>query len=95
MVNQREYDDRLGPGSVGHDRPVVFRAAWPGKKEFLVGNFMIANDAGRDAQESRAREILRDFTARHLPDGCPPPDLIKIEPGALRWIPDDSEWRRA
>lgn len=87
-------DDRLGPGTIAAMRTVAFRCAWPGKKEIMVGNFQISKDAGHDQMTAEAAKLIAAFTVEHLPDGCPAPEIIAIEPGALRWIPDDEGWRR-
>lgn len=94
MADVVDLHSTLGPGTVAATRSVVFRCAWPGKDEVMIGNFDIASDHGEDAIRAEAARLISEFTTHHLPDGTPPPDIIAIEPGALRWVPDDTEWRR-
>lgn len=86
--------DRLGPGQIAAERPVVFRCAWPGKEQLFIGNFMISSKANESEMRAEAEKVLADFAKRHFPDGYPLPEIIAIEPGAFRWIPDNEYWRR-
>lgn len=64
---------------------------WPGRKPFLVGTFI--TDAREPDQVAREKAIAewRETMGEILPIDVPPPELIRLIPGAIIFHPREPE----
>lgn len=80
-----------------HVASFIIEARLPGKAPVWIGTFNYAA-GGRaeavtaDAQrlaDHRAPDMLREFIAKHLPDGTPEPEILSVRLGSLVFMPGE------